>query len=327
MKISQAKKILVIRLSSLGDVLLTTPVIRSIKSSYNPISIDYLVKENFADAVRFNPYINETIIYSDSEKLIEQLEENNYDLVIDLHNNFRSQKIRKRLGVPFYKFVKPNIEKFLLVHFKINRLNPVKPIPVRYVLSIPHLDLDEKGPELFIPESFQSDLNSSENRVGLCPGAVHFTKRWPVENFADLGIRLVNNGYKIVLLGGSSDRDICKTLSNMIPNASDLSNNNNLFQTAAEMKNCKFVVCNDSGLMHTATALSIPVVSIFGSTVKEFGFYPYNSTSKVIENNNLDCRPCTHIGKKKCPKTHFKCMIELTPNIVYKEIVNFSESI
>lgn len=327
MKLSQAKKILVIRLSSLGDVLLTTPVIRSIISSYNTISIDYLVKENFADAVRFNPNINETIIYSDSEKLIEQLKENNYDLAIDLHNNFRSQKIQRKLGVPFYKFVKPNIEKFLLVHFKINRLNPVKPIPERYALSIPHLDLDEKGPELFIPESIQTELNSSEKVVGLCPGAVHFTKRWPIENFADLGIRLANNGYKIVLLGGFSDRDICNKLSNMIPNAFDLSNNNDLFQTAAEMKYCKFVVCNDSGLMHTATALKVPVVSIFGSTVKEFGFFPYKSISKVIENDNLKCRPCTHIGKKKCPKIHFKCMLELTSDLVYKEIENFSENI
>ncbi|MEN8191341.1 MAG: lipopolysaccharide heptosyltransferase II, partial [Bacteroidota bacterium] len=317
------KKILIIRLSALGDVLLTTPVIRSLKNNYSHISIDFLVKENFKDAVNLNPNINDVFIYNESSELTEKLKQNNYDLVIDLQNNFRSKKIVKELELPFYKFVKPTLEKFLLVKFKINMLKDLKPIPERYAKFIPDLVLDEKSPELFIPDSIKSDIDQEEKVIGLCPGAFHFTKRWPLLYYADLGKRMADNGHRIILLGGKSDRPICSDLQKMIPNSIDLSNDNDLFQTAAHMKNCKAVVCNDSGLMHTATALEIPVVSIFGSTVKEFGFVPYKAKNLIVENLKLKCRPCTHIGRSKCPKVHFNCMTEITPDIVYNEFQKF----
>ena len=156
---------------------------------------------------------------------------------------------------------------------------------------------------------------------------MHFTKRWPIEFYAEFGRRLTKEGYMIAVLGGESDKTICSDLQKMIPNSIDLSNNNDLFQTAAHMKNCKAVVCNDSGLMHTAAAMGIPVISIFGSTVKEFGFAPYGVQSLVIENHDLNCRPCTHIGKSKCPKTHFKCMNDITPNLVYDKFKNLLGSL
>ena len=322
MDLSEAKKILIVRLSSLGDVLLTTPVVRSLKKNYPQLSIDFLIKKNFADAVRFNPNINSTIIYDDSPELLEQLKDNSYDLIIDLHNNFRSKKIVRQLGIPAYKFVKPNFEKFILVHFKINLLKDIKPITQRYADVIPNLELDGDGLELFIPDSVKSKLEEFENVIGICPGAVHFTKRWPIEFYAEFGRRLTEDGYKVAILGGESDRNICSDLQKMIPNSIDLSNNNDLFQTAAHMRSCKAVVCNDSGLMHTAAAMGIPVISIFGSTVKEFGFAPYGVPNLVIENHDLNCRPCTHIGKSKCPKRHFKCMNEITPNLVYDKFKN-----
>ena len=327
MDLSEAKKILIVRLSSLGDVLLTTPVVRSLKKNYPQLLIDFLIKKNFADAVRFNPNINSTIIYDDSLKLLEQLKDNSYDLIIDLHNNFRSKKIVRQLGLPAYKFVKPNFEKFILVHFKINLLKDIKPITQRYANVISNLELDGDGLELFIPDSVKSELEEFNNVIGICPGAVHFTKRWPIEFYAEFGRRLAEDGYKVAILGGKSDRDICSDMQMMIPNSIDLSNNNDLFQTAAHMKNCKAVVCNDSGLMHTAAAMGIPVISIFGSTVKEFGFAPYGVQSLVIENHDLNCRPCTHIGKSKCTKRHFKCMNEITPNLVYDKFQNLLGSL
>lgn len=319
MNLSKAKRILIIRLSSLGDVLLTTPVIRSLKKGYPQLSIDFLIKSNFADAIRLNPNINKTIIYDDSPELLGQLKDNNYDLVIDLHNNFRSKKIVKQLGLPAFKFVKPNFEKFILVHFKINLLKNIKPITHHYAEVIPNLELDGNGLELFIPDSIKSKLEEFENVIGLCPGAFHYTKRWPIEFYAEFGNRLVEDGYKIAILGGQSERDICNNLQKMIPNSFDLSNNNELFQTAVHMKNCKAIICNDSGLMHTAAAMGIPLISIFGSTVKEFGFAPYGVQNMVVENHNLNCRPCTHIGRSKCPKKHFKCMNEITPRLVYEK--------
>ena len=326
MILSKAKRILIIRLSSLGDILLTTPIIRSLKTNYPQLSIDFLVKNDFIDAIQLNPYINNIIIYNDSPELLIELAENKYDLVINLHNNFRSKKIVKKLGVPFYKFVKPNLKKFLLVHFKINMLKEIKSIPERYAEVIPDINLDDKGLELFIPDSIKSELYGLKNVIGICPGAFHFTKRWPIEYYAEFGNKLIKDGFKVVILGGESDKNICADLQKMIPNSIDLSNNNALFQTAEHMKNCKVVVCNDSGLMHTASAVGIPVISLFGSTVKEFGFAPYGVKSLVIENNNLNCRPCTHIGRSKCPKTHFKCMNEITANSAYDKFTQFLDN-
>lgn len=322
LQLSEAKKILIIRLSSLGDVLLTTPVLLSLKQSYPKLSIDFLIKNNFADAIRLNPNISKAIIYDDSPELLKQLKDNNYDLVIDLHNNFRSKKIVRQLGLPAYKFVKPNFKKFILVHFKINLLKNIKPITHYYAEVIPNLELDENGLELFIPDSIRSELEEFENVIGICPGAFHFTKRWPINFYAELGNRLVEDGYKIAILGGQSERNICKDLQKEIHTSVDLSNNNELFQTAAHMQNCKAIICNDSGLMHTAAAMGIPLISIFGSTVKEFGFAPYGVPNFVVENNDLNCRPCTHIGKSKCPKKHFKCMNEITPSLVYDKFKN-----
>ena len=326
MILSEAKKILIIRLSSLGDVLLTTPIIRSLKKSYPQLSIDFLIKKNFADAVRLNPNVSNTIIYNDSPNLLSELANNNYDLMIDLHNNFRSQKIVRQLRIPSFKFVKPNLKKFLLVHFKINMLKEIKSIPERYTEVIPDFKLDGAGLELFIPDSMKSELEGFKNVIGICPGAFHFAKRWPIEYYAEFGNRLVKNGFKVAIFGGELDKSICANLQKMIPDSIDLSNNNELFQTAAHMKNCKVVLCNDSGLMHTATAVGIPVISLFGSTVKEFGFAPYGVNNLVIENSNLNCRPCTHIGRSKCPKNHFKCMTEITPNSVYDRFIKFMDN-
>ena len=107
------------------------------------------------------------------------------------------------------------------------------------------------------------------------------------------------------------------------PGVTNLCNDNDLLKTVSEMKKCKMIICNDSGLMHAATAVSIPVAAIFGSTVKELGFTPYRSSHLLIENKGIHCRPCSHIGKDKCPKRHFKCMLDLTPELVYNKIKNY----
>ncbi|VAX18690.1 Lipopolysaccharide core heptosyltransferase III [hydrothermal vent metagenome] len=327
MKVSEAKRVLIIRLSSLGDVLLTTPVIRSLKKNYPDLTIDFLIKKNFEAAIQLNPNIDSMIIYNDSPELTAQLKENNYDLIIDLHNNFRTKKIVKQLGLPCYKFIKPNLEKFLLIHTKINLLKDKKTITVRYAEIIPEFQLDDKGLELFIPENVHSELEGLSNVVGFAPGAFHYTKRWPIEYYAELGNKLNDEGYTIVILGGESDKTICSDLQKMIPDSLDLSNNNDLSQTAVHIKHCKVFICNDSGLMHTASAVGTPVISIFGSTVQEFGFAPYRIKSIVVENNELKCRPCTHIGKSKCPRGHFKCMKKITPDRLYEKFNKFLEDL
>jgi heptosyltransferase-2 len=150
---------------------------------------------------------------------------------------------------------------------------------------------------------------------------------WPKEYYIELGNQLSKKGFKILLFGGKEDRDICSTLNDEIESSLDLSNDNDLIDLAANMKICKAVICNDSGLMHTALAVRVPVITIFGSTVKEFGFAPYKGHNLVLENNSVSCRPCSHIGLDECPKNHLDCMYGLDPNYVLNESLKFIETI
>ena len=149
---------------------------------------------------------------------------------------------------------------------------------------------------------------------------------WLKDYYVELGNLLYKDGYKVVLFGGESDLQICYDLSIKIPGSINLSNDDQLFKTAADMKKCTALVCNDSGLMHVACAVKVPVFAFFGSTVREFGFTPYKNKNLIMENEGLSCRPCSHIGREKCPKKHFKCMTDLKPQIAFDKLKLFLNS-
>lgn len=326
-ELSKINNILIIRLSSLGDILLTTPFVRAIKTQFPNIKIDMLIREEYADVIKLNPYIDKKILFKKDDKsnsiLIEQLRGNDYELVIDLQNNLRSKNVVSSINIKTVKFDKRSFDKFLLVNFKINKLKEAPPIPIRYARTIQNLKLDEQGLDLFTDKSANTELIGKNNLIGFCPGARHFTKRWLKEYFIELGDILERNGYTIVLFGGKIDKEICTELATNIKGSINLSGNDDLLQTAADMKLCKAMVCNDSGLMHTASATGTKVVAIFGSTVKEFGFVPYNCNNLILENNSLTCRPCSHIGKSACPKKHFDCMKLIKPEFVFEQLKSF----
>ena len=323
-ELSKINKILIIRLSSLGDILLTTPFVRAIKTQFPHIKIDMLIREEYADVIKLNPYLNSKLFFKkndqDYNKLIEQLRDNRYELVIDLQSNLRSKKIVSSLNIKAVKFNKRSFDKFLLVNFKINKLKEAPPIPIRYANTIQSIKLDDQGIDLFTDKSANSVLIGKNNLIGFCQGARHFTKRWLNEYFIELGNKLVENGYSVVLFGGKIDIEICTELAAKISGAINLSNDDDLLQTASDMKLCKAVVCNDSGLMHTASAVGTKVIAIFGSTVKEFGFAPYNCNNLILENISLTCRPCSHIGRSECPKKHFECMKSIKPEFVFEQL-------
>jgi heptosyltransferase-2 len=325
---SEFSKILIIRLSSLGDVLLTTPLIRNIKKKNPAIEIDFVVRDKFFEAVQNNSNLNEIYKYvnSKSEKqiLFTSLSSKKYDLVIDLQNNLRSKEMLRQVHSKVLHFNKSNFKKFILVHFKLNLLKDAPQIPVRYAEAAGIDNLDNEGLDFYTENLPNTFLRKDIKYIGLCPGAKHFTKRWPKEYFIDLGKKLEAKGYKIVLFGGEEEVQICDEIKSTLSNVINLSNKS-LFQVGADMKMCKVIYTNDSGLMHLASALKVPVVAFFGSTVREFGFYPYNTKSIELENNNLSCRPCTHIGRKSCPKTHFKCMLEIKPEFAYSSLTNLAE--
>jgi len=324
LNLDKVNKLLIVRLSSLGDILLTTPLIRTIKSKYPVIEIDFVVRDEYQGLLKLNPNLSKVhIFYRDNDKnqeLKQQLCENSYDMVLDLQNNFRSRRLLNCFGDSAIRFKKNNLNKFLLVHFKINRLKDASQIPDRYASVLGNFVLDDKGPELFSDNSSNPKLLNNDRLIGICPGSKHFTKMWPEEYYIKLGKTLVKNGFKVVLFGGSEDREICNRISSKLSLAINLSNDNDILQTAADMKLCKAIYCNDSGLMHTATSVGVPVITFFGSTVKEFGFTPYKSNNLILENNYLSCRPCTHIGRSSCPKKHFKCMKDISPQLAFEQL-------
>jgi len=317
-------KILVIRLSSLGDILLTTPVIRAINKKYPNSQIDYVVKKQYSSTLQYNPLISSLYLYEkEKAKIIkDQIRREKYDMVIDLQNNLRSCALTFGLRTEVKRFKKPTFKKLLLVWTKINLLKEIKPVPRRYAETV-MLQLDNYGLDLFIPENINPKLAADKKNIGICPGAKHFTKRWLEEYFIELGNRLSSQNFTIVIFGGKEDQELCEAISSKIENSINLCNNDDLLQTARDMKQCQHIICNDSGLMHTATAVGVPITAIFGSTVSEFGFIPYLSGNSILENNSLSCRPCSHIGRSSCPLMHFKCMKEIKPNTVFDHVKSF----
>lgn len=328
---TKSTKILVIRLSSLGDILLSYPLIHLLKTREKNSTLHFLVKEQFAQAVETNPFIDEVIKLnpeniSDIKSIIRF---NKYDMIIDLQNNLRSYQLylfnyKSRI----YRFKKPTLKKFLLVNFKFNLLKENPSMAVQYIRSVyNNFKSDELELYFNIPQKIEeaadqklSDKLKERPIIGICPGSKHFTKRYPVELWQQVVKELIAKGFSIAIFGGVDDKQICKSLVLHNDFIQNFQNNNDLFETAALMKKCSVVITNDSGLMHLASLLKIPVVAIFGSTVREFGFFPIYEKSIIVENDNLNCRPCSHIGKSKCPEKHFKCMVDISPNYIVQKI-------
>ncbi|MCX8105449.1 MAG: glycosyltransferase family 9 protein [Ignavibacterium album] len=324
-QLSEINRILIIRLSSLGDILLTTPLIRAIKRENPAIQIDFLLRIEYRDLLIKNPNINELVLFSRNDfenlNLVKSLRNKNYELIIDLQNNLRSRGITSKLSGKKLRFDKKSFQKILLVKSKVNLLKNSPSIPVRYANVIDVLELDDQGLDLFTDNEPSSEIKKLENVIGLCPGARHFTKRWPIEYFIQLSRFLIQNNFNVALFGGKIDKEFCKQIKGEVPEVINLQNDDNILQTAADMKLCKAIVCNDSGLMHAASAIGTKVLTIFGSSVKEFGFTPYNCNSLILENNSLSCRPCSHIGRESCPEEHFSCMKEIKPDFVFNELL------
>jgi len=310
-------KILIIRLSSLGDILLTTPLIRSLKNTNPGLQLDFVLREEYEDLLINNVYINKIYRYTnhkfEKQILFNSILDEEYDLALDLQNNIRSRELVRMLNCNSLKFKKNNYKKFLLVRFKINKLKGAPPIPVRYLEVLNNITLDDNGLDFFTDNDTNSKLNKADSVIGLCPGSKHFTKQWPKEYFIELGKKLEHEGYKIVLFGGLEEVKTCDEIEKNLMNALNLCNTS-ILQLGADMKMCKVIYTNDSGLMHLASAVKVPVISFFGSTVEEFGFFPYKAKSVVLQKKELSCRPCTHIGRNSCPKVHFNCMRQITPD-------------
>lgn len=338
-------KTLIIRFSSVGDIVLSTPFLRVLREKNPKSQIDYVVRKDYADLVRSNQNLNVTYEFDATlgfpglRELKRKLLRERYDLVVDLHNSLRSRYLRSMRGVKTIAVVDKRVrQRTLLVTLKKNTYEGIVPVVDRYIETVREFGIvnDGKGLELHLPDEVlfgvgskiaKLRLNRFEKILGLCPFARHFTKEWPSERFAEVGSRFIERtGGAVMVFGGPADVVRAGSVSGkMLASAGndrviDFTGQLSLAETAAAMQYCDVVLSNDSGLMHIAAAMHRNVVAIFGSTVEEFGFFPPPETSRVLEQRGLYCRPCSHIGREECPEGHFRCMRETDAGAVLNAV-------
>lgn len=318
----EIKKILIIRLSSFGDIVLTYPFITYLRNKFPDAKIDYLTKNKFASLVNMHDEIDYVISYG-GEKISELrdiIDRNKYDLIFDIHKNLRSIFSTIFLNTKKFRYKKDTMKKLLLVVFKINLIKNVIPVYKKYLLVL------NRGFKLESLEYLVTDLNFKKERIIdepyilIAPSSKHFTKTFPKEKFGQIIKEFENKKFVIIGDNTKEDIEICNYLGNISANVINFCAKTNFNNLANLVNDSQLVICNDSGVLHLAEALNKKVITFFGSTVKEFGFYPNLNSTLVFENNNLRCRPCTHIGKSKCPKKHFKCMNDINIKEVIKKI-------
>ncbi|MGB0887440.1 MAG: glycosyltransferase family 9 protein [Vicingaceae bacterium] len=323
-------KILIIRFSSIGDIVLTTPVLRCLKEQLDgDIELHYLTKKQYQPVVIHNPNITKiyTITKSTNE-VVNDLKAENFDYIVDLHKNLRSRRVIKSLKVLSFSFDKLNPQKWLLTTFKINKLPKIH-IVERYLKAVKPLGVvnDKKGLEYYIGEKENvslTDISSAHKNgyIAFAIGAQHFTKRLPTEKIISI-CKIINQ--PIILLGGKEDASTAVEIETAVgENVFNACGKFSINQSASLVKQCKALITHDTGLMHIGAAFGVKIISVWGNTVPDFGMYPYFPQNPekftVIENNNLKCRPCSKIGHDSCPKKHFKCMNDIDELEIIKHL-------
>jgi ADP-heptose:LPS heptosyltransferase len=327
-------KFLVIRFSSIGDIVLTTPVVRCLKKQVATAEVHYVTKKAYAGILSANPYIDKIHVLDDNlEAVIETLQQEDFDYVIDLHHNLRTLKVKRALGKPSFSFNKLNVEKWKLTVLKINKLPDVH-IVDRYMQTLSSFGVknDGAGLDYFIDKQDvvnETDIPTAHQAgyIGLVIGAAHHTKQYPLHHLETFCKTM---DHPIIVLGGKEDAANGEKLSAIDPfKIYNACGKFNLQESADLVRRAKLVISNDTGLMHIAAAFKRPVISLWGNTVPEFGMYPYYGNNflshqqqlpyDIMETKGLRCRPCSKIGYDKCPKGHFKCMELIAPATVTEQ--------
>jgi heptosyltransferase-2 len=327
-------RFLIIRFSSIGDVILTTPLIRCLQAEYPECRIDFLVKKEFSVVLSQNPYISNIITFdknagkSELKRVRNLVRQNAYTHVLDIQKNIRSVYISSGSGARVTGFSKKLLARDLLIRFGINVYREIKPVYLRYFESASELgvEYDGKGTEVFPPDSeakMVSDLLehnkylSGTPILAVAPGAQWENKRWPVSGFAAAADTFcAHTGAKTILIGGPGDTEICNSVQSLMKTPSlNLAGKLSLMGSAALLGRSAMVFTNDTGMLHMAQAMKTPVVAVYGPTTRELGFFPIADKSRVAE-ADVSCRPCTQKGLHHCPKKHFRCMNEIKPENV-----------
>ena len=327
------KKILIFHTAFIGDIVLSTPLIKNIKKLHPDSEVTYVTTPAGKGILSNNPHIKEIIAYDKRGKnkgikgmlsLAEDLRKKKFDIAYIPHRYLRSSlicflgKIPTRIGYNISEgkvFLNKKVAYRKDLH-EVDRL-----------LELLETQCQDKKIELFPSEkdkkyidNFLSDkIIENKKLIALAIGSKWNTKRWPIEYFNELIENLEKlENIQLILVGGNEEKELSVKYSNKTINAIG---ETSLLQLAELISRCELIVTNDSSPIHIASAFDTYIIAIFGATVKELGFYPWSEKSEVIENNDLSCRPCGLHGGNECPEKHFKCMLQIKPDLVYRRIL------
>lgn len=323
--------ILVVRFSSIGDVLLTTPLLRAIRTKWPGARVTVLTKRGHLPLISDNPNVTEAFGVTPQETVRDVaalIRRVRYSHMLDLQGGLRTLPYRSLARGPWSGFSHRRFARTMLIRFKRNRYAEHVPVPERYFEAAADLGVEPDGgpPEFHLHSSAaeraagwltRAGVGGARALVAIAPGAAHATKRWPVEHWTKLVRLITHTGADIVAVGGPQDSAVGAEIAarggaHVASAAGELS----LQETGAVLRRAAALISGDTGVMHMATGVGTPVVALFGPTVRQFGFFPYNAHASVVE-RNLTCRPCSSHGSAECPLQHHLCMREILPDMVF----------
>ncbi|HEX7755207.1 MAG TPA: glycosyltransferase family 9 protein [Niabella sp.] len=320
----QPKKILVIRFSSMGDIIYTTPVVRCLKQQLPGVEVHFLTKPAFRYIYEGNPYVDKLLLLKDTlDATIREIRTEKYDCLVDLHSNLRTAIIKLRTGLKSYTYNKQTVKKWLSLKLRKQLLPPVHLVD-RYLKAVAPLGVsnDNKPIDYFIKKTHV--LNEllppthTNGYIAFIIGAAHFTKRMPNDKIIAV-CRELNK--PVVLLGGNDVKEngayVAAAIGNKVYTACG---STSLDESVFLVAKADSVIGFDTGLTHIAEAFNKPIASVWGSTIPELlGVQPYKIDHSLVAGVTINCRPCSKYGLSKCPLGHFKCMKEIDE----KQLVDF----
>lgn len=319
-------KILVIRFSSMGDIIYTTPVVRCLKKQLPGAEIHFLTKPQFRYIYENNPYLDQLLLLKDKlSDTISEIKNGQYDYIIDLHNNLRTSIIKSAVRVKSSTYKKQRIRKWLSLKFKW-KLIPDTHLVERYLKTVAFLGIGNDGQPIdyylkahhrledLLPPAHQKKY------IAFVIGATHFTKRMPNPKITAICRELK---YPVVLLGGADVQANGDEVTAQVSGIYNACGKTTLDESVFLVSKARAVIGFDTGLTHIAEAFDVPIVSIWGGTVPQLlGVEPYKVKHSLVAGIELPCRPCSRFGLEKCPLGHFKCMNDMPT----KPITDFAES-